>query len=275
MNEIKAHNMASAASTKSTTSSSGSNRWSILNRHTTTTTPTSQQSNAWNNNNNNTFSNNNNTLSIKSLNLPKDDGTLVYRRKSSGSTPHGSAGNTSTAQTTQYCGGGSGTPDTATPTGNINSGPDEFECYAADGSVLLRIPAPHVVAARAYRLASKKRTSSIFTSGAGGASGGGGGSSGGSSTSTSDNNTRCSGNNTPTLDSGCQIPGFSGCASAVSSSDANNATSHTPTTGFSISSSASMTAGGTSAATAASKSSHPCSKSNYDENVHKKKVHKF
>ncbi|KAM7363779.1 ankyrin repeat and fibronectin type III domain containing protein wide awake isoform 2-T7 [Cochliomyia hominivorax] len=228
---------ATSSATKSSTSSGSGNRWSILTRNTTTTTPTThQQSNVWNNNNNNNFNNNNNTLSIKSLNLPKDDGTLVFRRKSSGSTP----GNTTTQGQQTGGGGGSGTPDASITSyaATMNVCGDDFECYAADGSVLLRIPAPHVVAARAYRLASKKRTSSIFSSG--GVSAG----SGGSSTSTSDNNTRCSGDNTPTLEGGCQIPGFSVCSSGSNTgcgsgggggTDANNPNSHL-TSGFSTSS---------------------------------------
>ncbi|KAI8119697.1 Ankyrin repeat and fibronectin type-III domain-containing protein 1 [Lucilia cuprina] len=236
---------ATSSASKSTTSSGSSNRWSILTRNTTATTPTTHQANAWNNNNNNSFNNNNNTLSIKSLNLPKDDGTVVYRRKSSGSTPHGNT----TTQTTAGC--GSGTPDANMPSyaGTMNISTDDFECYAADGSVLLRIPAPHVVAARAYRLASKKRTQSIFSNSGGGSGGGG---SGGSSTSTSDNNTRCSGDNTPTLDGGCQIPGFSVCSSSGGSGygEANNLT----TSGFSTSSTAATSAGG--GATSSSTSSN-------------------
>ncbi|XP_046805770.1 uncharacterized protein LOC111678250 isoform X3 [Lucilia cuprina] len=136
--------------------------------------------------------------------------------------------------------------------GTMNISTDDFECYAADGSVLLRIPAPHVVAARAYRLASKKRTQSIFSNSGGGSGGGGGGGSGGSSTSTSDNNTRCSGDNTPTLDGGCQIPGFSVCSSSGGSGygEANNLT----TSGFSTSSTAATSAGG--GATSSSTSSN-------------------
>uniref|UniRef100_A0A1A9X1B8 Uncharacterized protein n=1 Tax=Glossina brevipalpis TaxID=37001 RepID=A0A1A9X1B8_9MUSC len=64
----------------------GGNHRSIVNYNTNATTT------AWHNNNNNNLNNNNNALSIKSLNLPKDDGTLAYRRKSSGSTPLGGSG---------------------------------------------------------------------------------------------------------------------------------------------------------------------------------------
>ncbi|XP_058976303.1 dual specificity protein kinase splA-like [Musca domestica] len=151
------------------------NRWSLLTRNTTTTTATSTPTSAacssapWNNNNNSSisnnnnnissnFNNNNNTLSIKSLNLPKDDGTLVYRRKSSGSTPHGSSGavlveaaiaggsgGTTGNYSNSAAGGGGGgagaqTPDASMPyrASTSSSTADDFECYAADGSVLLR-----------------------------------------------------------------------------------------------------------------------------------------
>ncbi|XP_073815069.1 ankyrin repeat and fibronectin type III domain containing protein wide awake isoform X4 [Musca autumnalis] len=154
------------SSTRASTCSG--NRWSLLTRNTTTTatsTPTSAASTSapWNNNNNSSisnnnnissnFNNNNNTLSIKSLNLPKDDGTLVYRRKSSGSTPHGSAGaalvdvaiasGSGTAGNCSNTGGGNGvgaqTPDASMPyRASTSSTADDFECYAADGSVLLR-----------------------------------------------------------------------------------------------------------------------------------------
>ncbi|XP_017103345.2 uncharacterized protein wake isoform X4 [Drosophila bipectinata] len=114
-----------------------------------------------NNNNNSHLANNNNTLMVKSLNLPKDDSNLVYRRKSSGSTPHHHQGSHSHHHHThhqqhlqqqhahlqhmQHLGDSS-----------LFQLSDDFECHA-DGSLLLRIPAPHVVAARAYRLAARKR----------------------------------------------------------------------------------------------------------------------
>ncbi|KAH8335385.1 hypothetical protein KR074_000708, partial [Drosophila pseudoananassae] len=114
-----------------------------------------------NNNNNSHLANNNNTLMVKSLNLPKDDSNLVYRRKSSGSTPHHHQASHSHHHHThhqqhlqqqhahlqhmQHMGDSS-----------LFQLSDDFECHA-DGSLLLRIPAPHVVAARAYRLAARKR----------------------------------------------------------------------------------------------------------------------
>ncbi|KPU79745.1 uncharacterized protein Dana_GF17001, isoform C [Drosophila ananassae] len=113
-----------------------------------------------NNNNNSHLANNNNTLMVKSLNLPKDDSNLVYRRKSSGSTPHHHQASHhhhhahhqqhlqqqhAHLQHMQHLGDSS-----------LFQLSDDFECHA-DGSLLLRIPAPHVVAARAYRLAARKR----------------------------------------------------------------------------------------------------------------------
>ncbi|XP_028898759.2 uncharacterized protein LOC105216385 isoform X2 [Zeugodacus cucurbitae] len=125
------------------TGGGGTNRWSLLTRQTPTTP-------GYTNNNNN-----NNMVNIKSLNLPKDD-MGVYRRKSSGSTTghHGSSASMS------------GTPIVGSQVADaalLMPTCEDFECHAADGSVLLRIPAPHVVAARAYRLASKKRNTGSNT----------------------------------------------------------------------------------------------------------------
>ncbi|XP_018783809.1 PREDICTED: uncharacterized protein LOC108965686 [Bactrocera latifrons] len=122
------------------TGGGGTNRWSLLTRQTPTTP-------SYTNNNNN-----NNMVNIKSLNLPKDD-MGVYRRKSSGSTTGHSGSSTSMSGTPIV---GSQVADAAL----LMPTCEDFECHAADGSVLLRIPAPHVVAARAYRLASKKRNTS-------------------------------------------------------------------------------------------------------------------
>uniref|UniRef100_A0A1I8M890 Uncharacterized protein n=1 Tax=Musca domestica TaxID=7370 RepID=A0A1I8M890_MUSDO len=221
------------------------NRWSLLTRNTTTTTATSTPTSAACS-----------SAPIKSLNLPKDDGTLVYRRKSSGSTPHGSSGavlveaaiaggsgGTTGNYSNSAAGGGGGgagaqTPDASMPyrASTSSSTADDFECYAADGSVLLRIPAPHVVAARAYRLASKKRSTSIF----------------GGSTSTT------SADNTPTVESGCQIPGFSGCGSSsgVSSSDQQHSSSSSSNTTSGFSNSNSQTNASNSSSTSSSSTSN-------------------
>uniref|UniRef100_A0A1A9ZLC8 Uncharacterized protein n=1 Tax=Glossina pallidipes TaxID=7398 RepID=A0A1A9ZLC8_GLOPL len=159
------------------TTSSG-NRWSLVNRNTKATTP------VWHNNNNNNFNNNNNnnTLSIKSLNLPKDDATLAYRRKSSGSTPHNVGGGAMTVGQQQKPYGGSGgalqTPDALTTT------------------TLSAIPSPHVVAARAYRLATKKRTGNDNDNTCGSLIG----------NASKHTHTRSSGENTPTLEN-CGIDG--------------------------------------------------------------------
>ncbi|KAI9576942.1 hypothetical protein GQX74_014309, partial [Glossina fuscipes] len=161
------------------TNSSG-NRWSLVNRNINATTP------VWHNNNNNNFNNNNNnnnnTLSIKSLNLPKDDATLAYRRKSSGSTPHNVGGGVMTVGQQQKPYGGSGgalqTPDALTTT------------------TLSAIPSPHVVAARAYRLATKKRTGNDNDNTCVGIIG----------NASKHTHTRSSGENTPTLEN-CGIDG--------------------------------------------------------------------
>ncbi|XP_036325097.1 uncharacterized protein LOC118738280 [Rhagoletis pomonella] len=125
------------------TGGGGTNRWSLLTRQTPTTPGYT------------TTNNNNNVVNVKSLNLPKDD-MGVYRRKSSGSTTT----HTSTSISN------SGTPIVGSQVADaalLMPTCEDFECQAADGSVLLRIPAPHVVAARAYRLASKKRSTGNTT----------------------------------------------------------------------------------------------------------------
>ncbi|XP_067616983.1 ankyrin repeat and fibronectin type-III domain-containing protein 1 isoform X2 [Eurosta solidaginis] len=132
--------MGTKSGSGTSTGGGGTNRWSLLSRQTPTTP-------GYINNNNN-----NNMVNIKSLNLPKDD-MGVYRRKSSGSTTSHSSGGTSTSI--------SGTPVAGSQVADaalLMPTCEDFESHAADGSVLLRIPAPHVVAARAYRLASKKRS---------------------------------------------------------------------------------------------------------------------
>lgn len=96
----------------------GTNRWSLLSRQTPTTP-------GYTNNNNN-----NNMVNIKSLNLPKDD-MGVYRRKSSGST----TGHSSTSASI------SGTPVVGSQVADaalLMPTCEDFECHAADGSVLLR-----------------------------------------------------------------------------------------------------------------------------------------
>ncbi|EDV94542.1 GH19175 [Drosophila grimshawi] len=107
-----------------------------------------------NNNNSNLTNNNNNTLMVKSLNLPKDDSSLIYRRKSSGSSPHAHAAHAAVMQH-QY--------QQHVADSSLFHLSDDFECHA-DGSLLLRIPAPHGLASspssRGYhpcRLAAKKR----------------------------------------------------------------------------------------------------------------------
>ncbi|XP_070142347.1 homeobox protein abdominal-A-like [Drosophila kikkawai] len=160
---------------KSRSGSASGHRWSLLTRasnNSSSSSATTGNNNAAssNNNNNTHLANNNNTLMVKSLNLPKDDSNLVYRRKSSGSTPHQHHGthhhhhqhhhhlqqqqqqqqhlqqqHQQHLQQLQHLGESS-----------LFHLSDDFECHA-DGSLLLRIPAPHVVAARAYRLAARKR----------------------------------------------------------------------------------------------------------------------
>ncbi|XP_053946432.1 uncharacterized protein LOC128855501 isoform X3 [Anastrepha ludens] len=119
------------------TGGGGTNRWSLLTRQTPTTLAY-------------TTNNNNNMVNIKSLNLPKDD-MGVYRRKSSGSTMSHTGTSASVSGTPIV---GSQVADAAL----LMPTCEDFEYQAADGSLLLRIPAPHVVAARAYRLAAKKRS---------------------------------------------------------------------------------------------------------------------
>ncbi|XP_054728048.1 uncharacterized protein LOC129237374 [Anastrepha obliqua] len=119
------------------TGGGGTNRWSLLTRQAPTTLAY-------------TTNNNNNMVNIKSLNLPKDD-MGVYRRKSSGSTMSHTGTSASVSGTPIV---GSQVADAAL----LMPTCEDFEYQAADGSLLLRIPAPHVVAARAYRLAAKKRS---------------------------------------------------------------------------------------------------------------------
>ncbi|XP_032578573.1 uncharacterized protein LOC6607470 isoform X1 [Drosophila sechellia] len=156
---------------KSRSGSASGHRWSLLTRATNSSSICSNNNPASSSNNNNNLhiANNNNTLMVKSLNLPKDDSNLVYRRKSSGSTPHQHQNahhhhhqhhhlqqqqqqqqlhqqqQLQQQQMLQHLGDSS-----------LFQLSDDFECHA-DGSLLLRIPAPHVVAARAYRLAARKR----------------------------------------------------------------------------------------------------------------------
>ncbi|XP_017114505.1 uncharacterized protein LOC108137372 isoform X2 [Drosophila elegans] len=154
---------------KSRSGSASGHRWSLLTRTSNSNSNSSTSNNnpassSNINNNNSHLTNNNNTLLVKSLNLPKDDSNLVYRRKSSGSTPHQHQNSHhhhhhhqqqlhqqqqqhAHLQHLQHLGDAS-----------LFHVSDDFECHA-DGSLLLRIPAPHVVAARAYRLAARKRAS--------------------------------------------------------------------------------------------------------------------
>ncbi|KAH8278397.1 hypothetical protein KR018_002303, partial [Drosophila ironensis] len=156
---------------KSRSGSASGHRWSSLLTRATTNSSSSNSgggggggssscgnnaSSSSNNNNNNThLANNNNTLMVKSLNLPKDDSNLVYRRKSSGSTPHqhhhAQHHHLHHQQQQQHFQQLHHLGDSS-----LFQLSDDFECHA-DGSLLLRIPAPHVVAARAYRLAARKR----------------------------------------------------------------------------------------------------------------------
>ncbi|XP_037944026.1 uncharacterized protein LOC119676839 [Teleopsis dalmanni] len=156
---------------------SGGNRcWSLLTRHSPHTASNVNLGYGYNSQQNCCTINNNNTVTIKSLNLPKDDTTLVYRRKSSGSTPHsvGGIGSTGSSSSTSGVHATAGLANNAaiqqhalystTDAASFmhTSTSDEFECHA-DGTLMLRIPAPHVVAARAYRLASKKHTTTSTT----------------------------------------------------------------------------------------------------------------
>ncbi|XP_030369216.1 uncharacterized protein LOC115620217 [Scaptodrosophila lebanonensis] len=155
---------------KSRSGSASGHRWSLLTRAGGSTGNSSS-----NNNNNTHLTNNNNTLMVKSLNLPKDDSTLVYRRKSSGSTPHQvltqqqqQLQQQPQQQQQQQCQQQQQQQlqqqhqphqhhqQQHMADSSLFQLSDDFECHA-DGSLLLRIPAPHVVAARAYRLAVKKR----------------------------------------------------------------------------------------------------------------------
>ncbi|SPP87773.1 Hypothetical predicted protein [Drosophila guanche] len=162
---------------KSRSGSASGHRWSLLTRaghsggasstssgnpcNTTSGTSTSSSSNNNNNNNNTHVANNNNTLMVKSLNLPKDDSSLVYRRKSSGSTPHHHQTTHQQQQHQQHQQQQQQQYQVQLQQQHLGDSSlfqlsDDFECHA-DGSLLLRIPAPHVVAARAYRLAARKR----------------------------------------------------------------------------------------------------------------------
>ncbi|XP_023034340.1 uncharacterized protein LOC6648100 isoform X2 [Drosophila willistoni] len=155
---------------KSRSGSASGHRWSLLTRGSGAAggggAGGGGGSSSSNNNNNTHLTNNNNTLMVKSLNLPKDDSSLVYRRKSSGSTPHqAQQAHHSSAQQQQqlqlqqqqqYLQHQQHLYAQHAADSSLFQLSDDFECHA-DGSLLLRIPAPHVVAARAYRLAARKR----------------------------------------------------------------------------------------------------------------------
>ncbi|XP_017855651.1 PREDICTED: uncharacterized protein LOC108608675 isoform X1 [Drosophila arizonae] len=148
---------------KSRSGSASGHRWSLLTRGACGGTSGAGAGGAaggggsHNNNNTNLSNNNNNTQIVKSLNLPKDDCSLIYRRKSSGSSPHAHAAHAAIQQHApqqhlhlyqQHI------PDSST-----YHLCDDFECHA-DGSLLLRIPSPHSAAALRgypYRLGGKKR----------------------------------------------------------------------------------------------------------------------
>lgn len=126
---------------KSRSGSASGHRWSLLTRGACGGTSGAGAGGAaacggsHNNNNTNLSNNNNNTLMVKSLNLPKDDCSLIYRRKSSGSSPHAHAAHAAIQQHVaqqhlhlyqQHI------PDSSTYQLS-----DDFECHA-DGSLLLR-----------------------------------------------------------------------------------------------------------------------------------------
>ncbi|KAH8382787.1 hypothetical protein KR009_005240 [Drosophila setifemur] len=160
------HRWSSLLTRASISSSSGGNNYNTTTSGCGSGSGSNNNPPTSNNNNNSHLANNNNTLMVKSLNLPKDDSNLVYRRKSSGSTPHQHQSThhhpthhqhhhhqqqqqqhlqQAHLQHLHHLGDSS-----------LFQLSDDFECHA-DGSLLLRIPAPHVVAARAYRLAARKR----------------------------------------------------------------------------------------------------------------------
>ncbi|XP_044315137.1 uncharacterized protein LOC108041180 isoform X1 [Drosophila rhopaloa] len=147
---------------KSRSGSASGHRWSLLTRASNNSNCSSNNNPASSNNNNNShLANNNNTLMVKSLNLPKDDSNLVYRRKSSGSTPHQHQNSHHHHQQQLHQQQQHQQHAHLQHLQNLGDASlfhvsDDFECHA-DGSLLLRIPAPHVVAARAYRLAARKR----------------------------------------------------------------------------------------------------------------------
>ncbi|XP_023175624.2 uncharacterized protein LOC111602668 isoform X2 [Drosophila hydei] len=141
---------------KSRSGSAIGHRWSVLSAGSGTGGGATSGSGTHNNNNTNLSNNNNNTLMVKSLNLPKDDCTLIYRRKSSGSSPHAHAAHAAiqqqVAQQNLYL------HQQHVADSSTYQLSDDFECHA-DGSLLLRIPSPQAAAPlRGYpnRLGGKK-----------------------------------------------------------------------------------------------------------------------
>ncbi|KAH8359434.1 hypothetical protein KR093_006563 [Drosophila rubida] len=139
---------------KSRSGSASGHRWSLLTRG---GGGAGGNSSSHNNNNSNLTNNNNNTLMVKSLNLPKDDCTLIYRRKSSGSSPHQQA-HAHAAMQQHAAHNNLHLYQQHVADSSLYQLSDDFECHA-DGSLLLRIPAPQAAPSRGYpyRLAGKKR----------------------------------------------------------------------------------------------------------------------
>lgn len=129
---------------KSRSGSAIGHRWSVLSAGSGTGGGATSGSGTHNNNNTNLSNNNNNTLMVKSLNLPKDDCTLIYRRKSSGSSPHAHAAHAAiqqqVAQQNLYL------HQQHVADSSTYQLSDDFECHA-DGSLLLRW-----VKAKSYKL---------------------------------------------------------------------------------------------------------------------------
>ncbi|KAM8703417.1 hypothetical protein ACLKA7_008093 [Drosophila subpalustris] len=139
---------------KSRSGSASGHRWSLLTRG---GGGGGGVSTGHNNNNSSVTNNNNNTLMVKSLNLPKDDCTLAYRRKSSGSSPHQQA-HAHAALQQHAAQNNLHLYQQHVADSSLYQLSDDFECHA-DGSLLLRIPAPQAAPSRGYpyRLAGKKR----------------------------------------------------------------------------------------------------------------------
>ncbi|KAH8406472.1 hypothetical protein KR215_002027 [Drosophila sulfurigaster] len=148
---------------KSRSGSASGHRWSLLTRGGggggggSGSGSGANSSSSHNNNNSNLTNNNNNTLMVKSLNLPKDDCTLIYRRKSSGSSPHQQA-HAHAAMQQHVAHNHLHLYQQHVADSSLYQLSDDFECHA-DGSLLLRIPAPQAAPSRGYpyRLAGKKR----------------------------------------------------------------------------------------------------------------------